>query len=180
MLFELDPETAARFQARFPNRGDRTVFLRRAVQQVIGSNLANARRNQTADAPGSPVKAEVMQVRFYPDQIARIEKEAAAIGMKPGPWIRAVVDARLNGDAFEPAPADLPVLNQTARVVRKIGSNHNQLTKAAKRAAVNGKPLTDNPLPVLEELSQALTAMRRTLDAVLASRRRYWRGSRDG
>ncbi|OKP64416.1 hypothetical protein BTE77_34855 [Ensifer adhaerens] len=177
LLLTLESDTASRFKARFPARGDRTLYLRRCIDKVISAPANNPQAAQTELKEPGP--AEKVAVRLYPEQIAQIEKAAAAHGMKPSQWKRAVLEARLDAATPPLSSADRLALAQAARIVRKIGNNHNQLTKAVKRAAVNGKPLIE-PLAVLDELAVALTALRAELDGLLHARRRYWSGKAVG
>lgn len=167
----VDAETASRFRALFPTHGARTTYLRRVIHHAIGKAPASV---AAASVPVS-TRAEIVNFRLYPDQISRVEALAAALGMKPGPWLRAVVSARLGKEEYVLPAEDRVVLNEAARILRKVGNNHNQLTQAARRAAVNGKPILP-ALPILEELSSALADLRSNFEALLKSRRRYWKG----
>lgn len=179
VTIEVTPEVAERFKARFSSRGERTLYLRRMIEQTVATGTKEpAPKTAVADRA---LPASRVALRLYPDQIASIEAEAAKTGMKPAQWMRAVLQARFDEQLTLPE-ADRVAVSEATDQVRRAGNNHNQLTKAAKRAVVNGKPLLQGEAAIAE-LSAALDSLKTALDGLLKSRRRYWgakNGSRHG
>ncbi len=132
-------------------------------------------------APTLPVvtgRAVHLSLRLSASDVAAVRKAAAARGMKPAQWFRAVVRVRLGGGTQYSA-SELHELRALTNQVRRIGVNLNQLARAA-----NGARLEQVPFAVDHKVvDTARGEVERTLAALHALARgnvRFWEGQADG
>jgi hypothetical protein len=168
----VDDELAGRFSELARAHGGKSALLRRLVRRALdGRDGSEPSLPLTADPAG---RAVCLSVRLFADEVAEVKKAAAARGVKPAQWLRAMVRVRL-GAGPQYAPDELHQLRALTNQVRRIGVNLNQIARAVNEARLEGAPFSVDA----EALEAAGAEAARTLAALHAMARgnvRAWEG----
>lgn len=161
---QVSAELKERFDAIASVEGGKSALLRRMLQSATG---------QVPSRQGPVVGglSDKITVRFRRSERAAIADAAAARGMTRTTWITSLARARLslglplNGGEEE-------ALRAIARELHRIGSNINQMARAANAQALAGKPvdvdgaaLADMTEAVREATSELRQALGRSAGA---------------
>jgi hypothetical protein len=163
---QVSEEVKARFTAAAQQAGGQSALLRRLVASVT---------DQSPAAPSPPLAGGVsdkITVRFRRRERAAISDAAAARGMTRTGWIASLVRARL-GLGLPLTRGEEDALRAIARELNRVGANVNQIARAANASALEGKPVTFDPL-VLEEAQAAVGAATRDLRRALTRSAESW------
>jgi hypothetical protein len=159
------PDLAAqRFDAAAADQGGRSALLRRLVLEAGGQ--------AGSEAATPTVRSIRLMVRLAPEDGLAVQREAAALGLRPAPWVAALVRRRVLGvPRF--APHDEASLLAIRSEVHRIGINANQIARALNTAIIEGKVL-DLEIAYLDELRRELRVHLAGLEAAFAGNLAYW------
>lgn len=99
------------------------------TQTTVGAPARDGRGSQRG------VRQAKIDVRFTPQERARIDRRASSLGVRPSSWVRAVVldnlDARADyvrglEEAMAEVPVPDPVVARLVEQLRRVGVNLNQ------------------------------------------------------
>ena len=170
----IDDRLAERFSALARAHGGKSALLRHLVRLAVdGPSPEQAPR--LPDPAGRTVH---LSLRLSANEVVAVRKAAAARGMKPAQWLRAVVRVRL-GAGTQYSGSELHELRALTNQVRRIGVNLNQLVRAAHEARLEHAPFAVDHAVV----NTARGEVERTLTALHLLARgnvRVWEGQADG
>jgi hypothetical protein len=159
------PDPAAhRFDAAAADHGGRSALLRRLVIEAGGDTEA-----QTATPT---IRSIRLMVRLGPEDGLAVQREAAAMGLRPSSWVAALVHRRVRG-APRFALHDEVALLAIRGEVHRIGINANQIARALNTAVVEGKVL-DLEVAYLDDLRRELRGHLAGLAEAFAGNLAYW------
>ena len=142
--FRLDDEVAQRFDAAADSAGGRSALLRRLVINAVdaeeGERSGPVRRRERA--------TRRFEIRLTDAEIAALDAEADALGMKRTDWVARLVRCRLHSAAPLPLEERAAVA-QAWRELNRIGINLNQATRA-----LNASVMVESGLDVAREAAR--------------------------
>jgi len=142
--FRLDDHVAQRFDAVAGTAGGRSALLRRLILAAVGEPEGAA----PAAAPRRDRVTRRVEIRLTDGEIAALDAEADALGMKRTDWVTVLVRRRLNGSAPLPL-AERTAVAQAWRELNRIGINLNQAARA-----LNASVMVDSGLDVAREAAR--------------------------
>ena len=142
--FRLDDDVAQRFDVVAESAGGRSALLRRLVMNAVnaeeGERSGPVRRRERA--------TRRFEIRLTDAEIAALDAEAGALGMKRTDWVTRFVRRRLNSAAPLPLEERAAVA-QAWRELNRIGINLNQATRA-----LNASVMVESGLDVAREAAR--------------------------
>ena len=81
-------------------------------------------------------RSRMVNVSLTPDERARVEADAAALGLSLSGYARSLLMGEVTPGTRRRAPADLKQLNLLAAQLGKVGSNLNQLTRLGNQGQI--------------------------------------------
>jgi hypothetical protein len=159
---QLPDNLAARFDAVAWAAGGRSAMLRRLIAENVGDASAALRPGRGGGSSSA--------VTFYlsPAELARVDLEAAAMGLRRSAWTVALIRRRLAGHPRFSRDAEVAVLAIQAEVYR-IGVNVNQIARSLNDANHEERSA--------ELVLDQLDALRRELRAQLGGLRKAFEGN---
>ncbi len=172
----LPPDLAARFDAAALRQGGRSRLLRRLVEGAADAALP------TAGEPLVRPSSTRLTLRLATEDVAALERMAAAAGMSRTQWCAALIRRALH-DRPQWRPAEAWALVDIQRDVRRIGVNVNQIARALNTAVLEGVVLDLEVAQIAafsRELTAHLAAVRAAAEGNLSIGRRTDVGSPPG
>jgi hypothetical protein len=170
LTFRLDDDVAQRFAALASASGGRSALLRRLIGDALAMEAGEGRR-----VPRARRRATCrVEVRLIPEEIAALDREADALGMKRTDWITTLLARRLRANAPLPREERAAVA-QAWRELNRIGINLNQATRA-----LNASVMVESGLDVVREAARVASFRAEIVDALaglgaaLKGDLRYW------
>ena len=145
----LDDDLAQRFDVRASARGGRSAFLRRLIMEALneGAGAGTAAAGEVV-APRSARATRRVEIRLAEEEIAALDTEAAALGLKRTDWVTTLVRRRLRVQGGLPREERAAVA-QAWRELNRIGINLNQATRA-----LNASIMVESGLDVAREAAR--------------------------
>lgn len=169
----LSDDLAARFDAAAEAAGGRSAALRALILRACGKDGIET----STPAPDRRALKRI-ELRFTEAELAQIDAQAVARGLRRSDWIAATVRARLG--AAGPPPRDVQsALIDAWRQIKRIGINLNQAVHAVNSAVMEGSRLdlareAARIEQFRDEVIEQQAAIGRALDGDLS----YWRGAK--
>jgi hypothetical protein len=164
--FRAPKELIARFDSLAGGHGTRAARLRRLVVRACGvAGLAPMLPKQ------SHRRANV-GLRLTAGQVARLDKEAAWMGMSRASWVTALVRRRTNNIPTVSRP-DQRSLSAVLAELRRITADINQIARTLEASG----PERDGPNPAVQYLDQLRLDVREqmaSLRGALKGNLAYW------
>lgn len=170
ITLRLSPDLVARFDAAATDRGGRSRFVRRLMEEAAQASLPEPR---TA-APGR--LSERLTLGLGASDLAALEVEARAAGLSRSRWALALIRHRLRGSPQFRA-AETQALIEIRRELRRIGVNINQIARAVNTAVLEGAVLGAE-LAQLAAHQAEIVGLVAALDEAFAGNLDYWRADR--
>ena len=165
----LPDSLADRFDAVASAAGGRSTALRALIERAAGGEV----RVAPIALPTVDPRRRV-ELRLGEGEIAAIDAEAAARGLKRGEWIAAIIRSRLSANA--PPPRDVQgALVDAWRQLKKIGVNLNQAVQAVNSARMEGSRLElDREAARIEAFRNEIADQVLAIRAALNGDSSYW------
>ena len=160
----LSPDLARRFDAVASARGGRSRLLRRLIESAAQAPLPMVEASPSAGMTGK------LGLRLSTEDLAAVEREAAAVGLSRTQWTVALIRRRLWGCPQLSRP-DAFAFIEVQRDLRRIGVNVNQIARAMNTAVLEGA--------VLDLETVQLDAFAGEIRAHLGGLRRAFEGNLD-
>lgn len=156
---------AERFDAAAEPQGGRSAMLRRLIESAASTR-------PDARPEGRAVRPVRLMIRLAAADGAAVAAEADAMGLRPSPWVAALVRRRVRGRPTF-SHSDEVALLAVQSEVRRIGVNVNQIARALNTAVLEGKVL-DLEVAYLEDLRRELRAHMLALREAFEGNLAYW------
>ena len=158
-------DLAARFGRTADLAGGRGPLLRRLIASAAAADAAPPH-------PRRRLEPTRVFVRLSAAEVAKLDAEAAGLGLRRATWIAALVRRRLLlQPTFE--PVDEQLLIGVRAELRRIGVNINQIARAMNTAVLEGRVL-DTELTAIEDFRRELRAHIAALDEAFEGNLAYW------
>jgi hypothetical protein len=144
--------------------GGRAPLLRRLMASVVGAE-------PSGEAPKGD-RATRIFVRLTAAEVAKVDAEAARLGLRRATWIAALVRRRVAGRPTF-APVDEQLLVGVRAELRRIGVNINQIARAMNTAVLEGRVLKAE-LTSIDEFRAELRAHVGALGEAFEGNLAYW------
>lgn len=154
--FRLDDDVAQRFAALAAVSGGRSALLRRLIGDALAVETGEGAPPRTRQRATCRV-----EVRLIPEEIAALDREADALGMKRTDWITTLLARRLRANAPLPR-AERAAVAQAWRELNRIGINLNQATRA-----LNASVMVESGLDVAREAARVASFRSEIVDALV-------------
>ncbi len=163
----LPPDLIRRFDAAAASRGGRSRLIRRLIE---GAALAEVPKDEPTTGRSVGLK---LTLRLHPEDMGRLDAEAARSGLSRTQWATALIRRRLH-DRPQLRPAQRIDLVEIRRELRRIGVNINQIARVLNTtsAAGGGEGRTAQLLAFQAELRLWVRAIGDGFQGDLD----YWRG----
>lgn len=168
--FRLDDDVAQRFDALAAASGGRSALLRRLIGDALAVEAGEGQQTQRTRQRATCR----VEVRLIPEEIAALDREADALGLKRTDWITTLLARRLRANA--PLPREeRAAIAQAWRELNRIGINLNQATRA-----LNASVMVESGLDVAREAARVASFRSEIVDALaglgaaLKGDLRYW------
>lgn len=158
----LDDDLAQRFDTKASVAGGRSAFLRRLIMAALEEGAsAGTGAEGVVGAPRPRRATRRVEIRLTEEEIATLDAEAAALGLKRTDWVTTLVRRRLRVRGGLPREERAAVA-QAWRELNRIGINLNQATRA-----LNASVMVESGLDVAREAAR-VASFRAEIGAALA------------
>ncbi|GJD94453.1 hypothetical protein OCOJLMKI_1655 [Methylobacterium iners] len=175
LTFRVPDEVATRFAAHARGEGGKSALLRRLIDEAVGARhaaLANGAGSALPAISAALGPSTKVTLRLRADEMAQVVALAEARGMSRTQWITSLVRARLGVE--HPQTGDERVaLRAIARELNRIGSNVNQIARAANSDARSNRSVAVDA-GLLAEMSAAVDRLSDALRQALGRSAGYW------
>lgn len=162
----LPPDLARRFDAAAASQGGRSRYLRVIMEAAAQASLPKPE-------PGPPVaRSAKLTLRLSDDDLARLEAEAARVGLLRTQWAAALIRRRLQG-RLQLTPPEAMALIGVRRELHRIGVNINQVARALNTAVLEGTVL-DLEIAQIAAFAVEIRAHLAGLGDAFAGNLAYW------
>jgi len=162
----LDDDLVRRFDAAAASRGGRSRLLRRLMEEAAQASLPEAGAAMPAGRTGK------LTLRLGETDLARLEAEAAVLGLSRTQWSVAVIRRRLHRRP-QLTPPEAFAFIEVQRELRRIGVNINQIARAMNTAVLEGTVL-DLEIAQVAAFADEIRAHLTGLTAAFEGNLAYW------
>lgn len=134
ITLRVSPDLIRRFDAAATGQGGRSRLLRRLMETTARMPLPAPEHAPPSARPGK------LTLRLGEADLARLEAEAAAVGLSRTQWSVALIRRRLHGRP-QFSRVEAVALIECRRELRRIGVNINQIARALNTAVMEGAVL---------------------------------------